>query len=122
MSYFEEFVSNTTASSANQFFFLAEPKDVHTCRVFYRVTVGGSFPYSLLFGNTLDSTYGDGKTGNANMECLPWRIHSLKVAPCHGVTEEDLPFVTLAENVEITPEQVYSTPPVAPSVNRQIPA
>ena len=120
MSYFEDFVSNTTASSANQFFFLAEPKDVHTCRVFYRVTVGGSFPYSLLFGNILDSTYGDGKTGKANMECLPWRIHSLKVAPCHGVTEEDLPFVTLAENVEITPEQVYSTPPVELTVERYL--
>ncbi len=112
MSYFEEFVSNTTASSANQFFFLADPKEKHTCRVFYRVTVGGSFAYSLLLGNKLDSTYGDGKTGKANMECLPWVIHTLKAAPCKGVTEEELPFVTLAENVEITSERVYTTPPM----------
>lgn len=120
MSYFTKFVSNTTASSANQFFFLADPAEKHTCRVFYRVTVAGRFAYSLLFGNTLDSTYADGKVGHANMECLPWTIHALRAAPCNGVTEEDLPFITLAENTEITSQRAYTTPPVELTVDHYL--
>ena len=47
------FVSNTTAAGANQFFFESRPEEKHTCRVFYRVTTAGTYPYSLSFTNIL---------------------------------------------------------------------
>ena len=104
-------VSNTTAAGANQFFFESRPEEKHTCRVFYRVTVAGTHPYSLTFTNVLDSTYADGSVGRANLPCKPWVIHSLKIAPCKGITEEALPFVTLAEEVTVTAEKPYTTSP-----------
>ncbi len=104
------FVSNTTASGANQFFFACSPDTVHICRVFYRVKKAGRYPYSLLFSNRLDSTYADGKMGWANLSCEPWIIHSLRLAPCDGVTEAALPFVTVAENTTV--QDSFRTAPV----------
>ena len=109
------YVSNTTASGANQFFFNSSPTEMHTCRVFYRVSQGGTYPYALSFANRLDSTYADGSVGQANLPCKPWVIHSLRLAPCGGVTEEDLPFVTVAR--EVTVEDTFSTESTALAVD-----
>ena len=110
------FVSNTTAAGANQFFFESAPEKRHTCRVSYRVTTAGTYPYSLTFTNVLDSTYADGSLGRVNLPCKPWVIHSLRAAPCKGITEEALPFVTLAEGVTVSAEAPYHTPPVSLTV------
>ena len=55
MAFGGEFVSNTTAGSGNQLFFASEERK--TSRAFFRVTHGGTFDYSLLFSNLMDSTY-----------------------------------------------------------------
>ena len=109
------YVSNTTASGANQFFFTSSPDKRHTCRVFYRVEQAGTYLYALFFANRLDSTYADGSAGQANLPCEPWVIHALRLAPCDGVTEGDLPFVTVAR--EVTVEDSYTTAPMELTVD-----
>ncbi len=82
MEYFDKYVSNTIAASGNQ-----HPRDFSsmgrvTTRIFYRVAVGGSFDYSLLFSNINDSTFADGAEGYKNRVYDQWTIHSLKVGIC----------------------------------------
>lgn len=99
MKYFEEYSSNTIAAGGNQLYFASEEK--RTCRVFYKVAAGGTYVYSLLFSNIMDSTYVDGSISHKNLICMPWHIHSACIARCgkldwHG--EEKCPAVTLEDS------------------------
>ena len=94
MRWFEQFASNSTAGSGNQLIFSAKEK--RTGRVYYKITVGGTFGYSLLFSNILDSTYADGSLDHKNLICEPWHIEEAKVSRCaaldwHGEERVDLP-------------------------------
>ncbi len=80
MDFFDKYTSNTIAASGNQ-----RPRDFtsmgQVCtRIFYRLTVGGTFDYSLLFSNINDSTFDNGAEGYKNRVYDPWVIHSLKVS------------------------------------------
>lgn len=98
MQYFKEYVSNTTAASANQLFFCPTRADVPlTGRVYYRVTAGGRFPYSFLYSNIIDSTYARGDVSRANRILPPWKILSLSV----GVSADTDPRTLASE--ELTP-------------------
>jgi len=77
MEYFKHYVSNTLAASGNQFFFSAEKPQ--TGRAFYRISHGGSYGYSLLFSNVLDSTFADGSKGHKNLVCRSWQIHGARI-------------------------------------------
>ena len=78
--YFEKYTSNTIAGSANQFFFVTDDdKQLHTGRLFYRITSGGEFNYSLLFSNIIDSTYMDGAISHKNLICDPYFIEKLSL-------------------------------------------
>ncbi len=79
MKYFDIVTSNTYAGSGNQLYFNMPEKEVRTGRVFYKISVGGTYNYSILFSNVLDSTYGDGSVGHANMICDNWTIHAAKI-------------------------------------------
>ncbi len=80
MNYFENYVSNTLAASANQYFFINENEnEIFTGRVFYKVFAGGRYNYSFLFSNTIDSTYSDGEKSHKNLICDKWTIHSASV-------------------------------------------
>ena len=83
MEYFEKYVSNTIGAGGNQLYFAAEQP--RTCRVFYKITVGGTYDYALLFSNIMDSTYADGSVSHKNLICEPWTIHSASVARCAGL-------------------------------------
>ncbi len=94
MGYFGIFSSNTTAASANQLFFT---KCSHcTGRVFYKITHGGQYRYSLLFSGIIDSTYADGSVSSKNTVCDDWRIERAAVATCKGdifdgdITDRDI--------------------------------
>lgn len=89
MSYFDTYTSNSIAGSGNQLTFSMNEGEVRTGRVFYKITHGGTYPYSLLFSNTIDSTYADGSQCRRNVVCPPWRIHSARVARVDGNTAED---------------------------------
>ncbi len=83
MKYFDKYTSNTTASTQNQSIFHSDGK-LRTGRVFYKITVGGEYNYSLLFSNITDSTFADGKLSHANLVCRPWEIHSARIGKCPG--------------------------------------
>ncbi len=87
MDFFDSFTSNTTAGSANQLYFTMKDNEVHTGRVFYKITVGGTFGYSLLFSNVIDSTYADGSISRKNLECPGWSIHSARVGRCSRIDD-----------------------------------
>ncbi len=77
MKYFDTYVSNTVAGSGNQLYFVAD--GVQTGRVFYKITCGGRYDYSLLFSNVIDSTFADGAKSHKNLICDEWRIHAARV-------------------------------------------
>lgn len=72
MDYFNNYVSNTTVGSSSQTFFSSEHG---VGRVFYRLSCGGRFQYSLLFSNIIDSTFSDGTISRANQICDAWQLH-----------------------------------------------
>lgn len=76
---FEKYSSNTYAGSGNQLFFTSDEKEVHTGRVFYKISVGGKYNYSLLFSNIMDSTYSDGSVSHKNLICDSWVIHKARI-------------------------------------------
>lgn len=91
MEYFNRYVSNTLASTGNQYYFQSEnARTPQTGRVFYKLFCGGTFGYSLLFSNTIDSTYADGANSWANMPCDEWEILQARVQICDGLENENV--------------------------------
>lgn len=82
MRYFEEFKSNTYAASANQLYFKMNDNEIRTGRVFYKMSAGGEYNYSILFSNVMDSTYADGTVSRKNLTCDKWLIHSARIGIC----------------------------------------
>lgn len=82
MKYFEEFKSNTYAGSGNQFYFKMNENEIRTGRVFYKISAGGEYNYSILFSNVTDSTYADGSISHKNLICDEWTIHNFKIGKC----------------------------------------
>lgn len=82
MDYFKKYFSNTYAGSSNQTYFTMDENDVFTGRIFYKIANSGNFGYSLLFSNTIDSTYSDGSISQCNMICDSWKIIEAKVGIC----------------------------------------
>ena len=85
MKYFEAFHSNTYAGSGNQFYFEMDEHEIRTGRVFYKISVGGAYNYSILFSNMTDSTYEDGTKSHKNLICDSWTIHSARVGKCKSI-------------------------------------
>lgn len=82
MQYFTKFSSNTYAGSGNQLFFETNDNEKHTGRLFYKISVGGEYDYSILFSNIMDSTYADGTISHKNLVCDEWKIHSARIGRC----------------------------------------
>ena len=85
MKYFEKFVSNTYAGSSNQLYFTLPSGVVKTGRVFYKISVGGEYNYSLLFSNIIDSTHSVGAVSHKNMICDEWHIHKARIGRCKDI-------------------------------------
>lgn len=82
MNYFKKFVSNTYAAAGNQHFFNMPENERKISRVFYKITCGGMYNYSLLFSNIIDSTFANGAISHKNLICNSWTIHSARVGIC----------------------------------------
>ncbi len=82
IKYFDKFSSNTYAGSANQLFFEMNENEICTGRIFYKISVGGEYNYSILFSNIIDSTFDDGRISHKNLICDEWIIHSAKIGRC----------------------------------------
>lgn len=74
--------SATIAGSGNQFFFSLGAKKRAVGRIFYKIAVEGTYNYSLLFSNVIDTTYADGSQSHADLRCGEWIIHGARVGIC----------------------------------------
>ena len=132
MEFFRKFASNTYASGANQHIFLSQRSQVHTGRVFYKITEPGAWQYSFLFSNVTDSTFADGSVSQKNLICEEWIIWSAKVARCgkevldcdftqeeaaDRINREELKFHKLRFNrksfKEVAPGEFFASDPIA---------
>lgn len=77
-NYFKTYVSNTLASTQNQVCFESDGTR-QKGRVQLKAFVPGQFEYSLLFSDTINSTYAGGEFSVANEICGDWTIHSVKI-------------------------------------------
>jgi lysophospholipase L1-like esterase len=82
MTYFAHYISNTIAGSGNQSWFSMPLDEIRTGRVFYKITAGGEYSYSLLFSNIMDSTFSKGDHSYKNLLCEEWQIHAARVGKC----------------------------------------
>ena len=83
MQFFEKYYSNSLAGSGNQSFYLPEnPNEVRTARLFFKIFKGGLYHYSILFSNTIDSTFSDGSFSHKNIVCDEWFIDSMRLGIC----------------------------------------
>lgn len=96
--FFETYSSNTCAGSGNQLWFSST--EVCTGRVFYRIEAGGTYNYSFLFSNILDSTYSNGARSHKNLICDGWHIHGARVGRCKSMTANDVTQMTVADEAE----------------------
>jgi len=125
VQYFDRYVSNTVAGSANQLFFTpADPCERCVGRVYYRVHASGEFNYSFLYSNVTDSTFDHGDVSRANRVLAPWTLHALRV----GVTSSADPAtlgrecmfsVTFGGKTEKTvqPGEFFESDPIRLSAN-----
>lgn len=88
MKWLEKYVSNTMAGSGNQFAFESDGESVAAGRVYYKLLAGGTFGYSFLYTNILDSTFADGDKGNCNLICDEWEIVGATVGVCAQCSPE----------------------------------
>jgi len=87
MKWFETYSSNTLAGSGNQYYFTTGDDKIHRGRIYYKIFAGGTYNYSLLFSNIMDSTYADGKVSHCNMILPEWELVQLRVGVCSHCDE-----------------------------------
>ena len=116
--FFSRFVSCTAAGSGSQNWFGADPGQIITCRVYYRLS-RDTDDCALLYSNLIDSTYADGSHSHANFVPGYWTIHSLRagrVSAC-GMEEPAEPEfftqVTFGGQTEkrVNPGELFSCDP-----------
>lgn len=78
-SYFTTYRSNTSGGFSNQS--RCAVKEARTGRIFYRITCGGTYRYSLLFADSTDSTF---RQSTPNCTVGNWHIHAAAVARVGG--------------------------------------
>ena len=112
MKYFEKYRSNTLGGSGNQLFFSTEGK-VETGRVYYRITAGGRYSYSILFSNIIDSTFSDGTLSHKNLICDSWELLGARVGWCHAVPRptEEAPEVSRWQELRFQGETAVEVQP-----------
>lgn len=118
MNYFDKYVSNTLAGTSNQMYFSTN-YEVKRGRIYIKPFSYGIYEYSLLFGDTIDSTYADGSISVANETCGDWTIHSLKacVKNENSVVETDIYFQGNKEK-KVDKGEVFNTDPVILNVSK----
>lgn len=91
MNYFDKYYSNTLGAAANQSVFTMGNGEARTSRAFFKIFAGGEYEYSLLFSDTIDSTFADGSVSKANDTLGDWEIISASVYSCPDFPECETP-------------------------------
>ncbi len=95
MNYFDKYISATPAATGNQSFFATKnPTDINTSRIYYKIRYSGKNIFSLLFSNTVDSTFSNGAHSRKNRVISPYEIISAKagitkLCDCNTAVEPD---------------------------------
>ncbi|MBP3435738.1 MAG: SGNH/GDSL hydrolase family protein [Clostridia bacterium] len=115
------YVSNTLAAGGSQHHFSpSDPKAEQVGRVYYRVFEGGTFTYSLLFSNTIDSTFADGQHSHQGYECDNWEITHLVIGVADHCDERtagklhSVQQITIggAASYTVQPGEIFATDPL----------
>lgn len=92
MKYFDKYSSNTTAGSGNQSYFLCDDENkLQKGRVFYKLFAKGTYNYSILFSNIIDSTFQSGAFSHKNLVLDEWYIDSLRLGVCSECGMDKMP-------------------------------
>ena len=126
MKYFDTYTSNSIAGSGNQRIFRSEKDKIHRGRIYYKIFAGGTYHYSLLFSNIIDSTYGDGSGSHCNLICDEWEILELSLGMCKTssmmVAEEPEHVVSVTfdgnNRKKVMPGEFFYTDPVEISIQK----
>ena len=79
---YKKYSSTTIAGSGNQFYFTMSDGERSVGRIYYKLSVGGRHNFSLLFSNTIDTTYSDGSISKANLVCESWELLGARIGIC----------------------------------------
>lgn len=85
MKWFDTYSSNTLGAGGNQLIFSTEGKEM-TGRIYYKIFAGGTYNYSLLFSNIMDSTYKFGEESCCNKICDEWELLGARIGICKEVS------------------------------------
>lgn len=121
MDYFNAFSSNTLAGSGNQFFFCNDDEAalVKSCTL-YKVFAGGSYSYSFLFSNIIDSTFSNGSISHKNLVIDSWTIEEACVGASSFCDEHSFERPKWIKQVsfsgekrkKVNPGEIFSSDPV----------
>ena len=110
----QSFTSNTLAPSSNQSWFQGDGK-IHKGRIFYKIFASGTYNYSFMFLNAIDSTYSDGSHSYANIPLDEYKIHSLGIYITKNLTNDLSEKISLTVNGEksktVIPKEIFYTDP-----------
>ena len=115
------FSSNTLAGSGSQHHFFSDnPSAEQVGRIYYRVFHGGTYRYSLLFSNTIDSTFANGDHSYQGYLCGEWTITRLSVGLTDHCSEQEagvlrnIQPLTIGRNTSYTvqPGELFATDPL----------
>ena len=126
MKWFETYSSNTLAGSGNQHYFLTGDDKVHKGRIYYKIFAGGTYNYSLLFSNIIDSTYSDGQVSHCNLIIPEWELVRVRAGVCGSCDEatatDPEKFFNLtfggSENKQVMPGEFFASDPVEISAGK----
>ena len=126
MRYFDTYTSNSIAGSSNQHIFRSEAEKIHRGRIYYKIFAGGTYHYSLLFSNIIDSTFADGSVSHCNLLCDEWEILEASLGVCKtasmAVCEEPerVAAITFGGNSgkTVMPGEFFTTDPVEISAEK----
>ena len=126
MEYFTKYNSNTLAGSGNQHFFMNEDgtKTTKSCCL-YKIFAEGSYSYSFLFSNIIDSTYSDGAVSHKNLIVDSWVVEEMNVGVSSCCSEKSFDYpkemqpVLFSGNRQktVNPGEIFSSDPVELTVN-----
>lgn len=120
MKYFDCFTSATAAGSGSQNWFSPEdPKKPLTARQYFKLSRPVRGEMSILYSNTIDSTFSDGAHSRAGFVPGAWRIHSLRAGLVESVSMDKAPepaaFYTLRfmgkTDREVNPGELFCCDP-----------
>lgn len=117
--FFNKFTSNTVAGTGvQQFFDCVEEK---TSYAFYKIRTEGEYLYSLLFTNTVDSTFEDGSFSHCNLPCGEWQINRLSVIVTKDIESvlngsfDNETLLTFGGETKkaVNPDEIFCTDPIS---------